>query len=171
MRSSAGEHLVHTEGVTGSIPVASTIFPRKFKPLGADPSLNCRVACQFGALSTRSRSPLGWPFHQGSLEFSTFLGVTRLSVRRISLPQSALDCSPHGAASHVRADRCNWRRVRFELVSLAPTADLSVGGESGPSPSRFAPNEISPSVQAVGGLPGQRCTNCRAVRRYYQRRR
>jgi len=26
MRSSAGEHLVHTEGVTGSIPVASTIF-------------------------------------------------------------------------------------------------------------------------------------------------
>src|SRR5690606_23524407 len=25
MRSSAGEHLVHTEGVTGSIPVASTI--------------------------------------------------------------------------------------------------------------------------------------------------
>ncbi len=26
MRSSAGEHLVHTEGVTGSIPVASTII-------------------------------------------------------------------------------------------------------------------------------------------------
>jgi hypothetical protein len=26
MRSSAGEHLVHTEGVTGSIPVASTIY-------------------------------------------------------------------------------------------------------------------------------------------------
>ena len=28
MRSSAGEHLVHTEGVTGSIPVASTNLPR-----------------------------------------------------------------------------------------------------------------------------------------------
>ena len=28
MRSSAVEHLVHTEGVTGSIPVASTNLPR-----------------------------------------------------------------------------------------------------------------------------------------------
>eukprot|EP01037_Dinobryon_pediforme_P018220 gene18221-18473_t len=29
-RSSAGEHLVDIEGVTGSIPVASTIFPARF---------------------------------------------------------------------------------------------------------------------------------------------
>src|SRR5690606_3429571 len=29
-RSSAGEHLVHTEGVTGSIPVASTTFLEYF---------------------------------------------------------------------------------------------------------------------------------------------
>ena len=34
MRSSAGEHLVHTEGVTGSIPVASTIALLSSKAYG-----------------------------------------------------------------------------------------------------------------------------------------
>jgi hypothetical protein len=41
MRSSAGEHLVHTEGVTGSIPVASTILFRCLAvyPLRSAPEL------------------------------------------------------------------------------------------------------------------------------------
>src|SRR5437868_1158419 len=48
MRSSAGEHLVHTEGVTGSIPVASTIL---FSGLAISPRGACQNACQERAAS------------------------------------------------------------------------------------------------------------------------
>ena len=45
MRSSAGEHLVHTEGVTGSIPVASTNF-RNLRLLKAGSAMDARVSYQ-----------------------------------------------------------------------------------------------------------------------------
>ena len=45
MRSSAGEHLVHTEGVTGSIPVASTI---PFNALAASPGTGRQTGWPIG---------------------------------------------------------------------------------------------------------------------------
>ena len=62
MRSSAGEHLVDIEGVTGSIPVASTILLRispapKSGPNGLNPNLQDHVIASTAPAVGRDASP------------------------------------------------------------------------------------------------------------------
>src|ERR1700749_2675432 len=78
MRSSAGEHLVHTEGVTGSIPVASTILFQRSEPLAESgfPEPLRRV-CDTTVRHTVSVEPSSNRWRTGDFSLSTCITAVR----------------------------------------------------------------------------------------------
>ena len=106
MRSSAGEHLVHTEGVTGSIPVASTISSASLTP----PSGRCNRAAgareaglhniNFSQLSTEQVLAMAdGPLRAG--RYGTAARLYALAMRPMAHPPGELR-TRHGLAGTER---------------------------------------------------------------------
>ena len=161
MRSSAGEHLVHTEGVTGSIPVASTTFSVTYQPAfrPVHPPATAPLPCGQVSRGGGDRSSAGFP---------TLL----IRASRTRTPKSSNTCGRSRAAPTVEPDRPRKdpRPARIRRLHLTP-ADLPPVGPSvtrrtstvprgsrthSPSPSMMCvtgPENVAPTRIQVGAGP------------------